>query len=79
MTTIRKYQKDCFQNYKASIDYPEYYTYYHGTPIHPLVPIETTVNKVMVVGAYPSAKFYTVNGVIDAPVADNDSPFSSES
>ncbi|MBV5315251.1 MAG: hypothetical protein JZU47_18250 [Prolixibacteraceae bacterium] len=33
----------------------------------------------MIVGAYPSAKFYTINGVSDTPKADNDSPFSNES
>lgn len=48
-----------------------------------LVPIETALNKVMIVGAYPSAKFFTVRAnddtlVTDTPVADNDSPFSNE-
>jgi len=81
---ISDYQKDCFRNYKSSIGYPEHYHYLHGTPINALVPIETVQNKVMVVGAYPSAKFFTVpteNGsaVIDTPVADNDAPFSNES
>lgn len=32
----------------------------------------------MIVGAYPSAKFFTVNGIADVPLADNDAPFSSE-
>lgn len=81
---ILDYQKNCFRNYKSSIGYPEDYHYFHGTPINVLVPIETVQNKVMVVGAYPSAKFYTVqrsNGssVMDTPVADNDAPFSNES
>ncbi len=33
----------------------------------------------MIVGAYPSAKFFTINNIPDTPVADNDSPFSNES
>lgn len=33
----------------------------------------------MIVGAYPSAKFYTIDGIADTPVADNDSPFSNDS
>ena len=33
----------------------------------------------MIVGAYPSAKFFTINGIADTPVSDNDSPFSNES
>lgn len=77
--TVSEYQKDCFRNYKKEIVYPEDYTYLFGTPINVLVPIETVLNKVMVVGAYPSAKFYTVEGIADTPVADNDSPFSNES
>jgi len=76
---IKKYQKDCFANYKREIKYPEDYTYFYGNPINVLVPIETAINGVMIVGAYPSAKFYTVNGIADTPLADNDSPFSNES
>lgn len=76
---IKKYQKDCFANYKQEIDYPENYKYYYGNPINVLVPIETCKNGIMIVGAYPSAKFYTVNGISDTPIADNDSPFSNES
>ncbi|MCR9290640.1 MAG: hypothetical protein NXI23_24980 [Bacteroidetes bacterium] len=37
------------------------------------------MNKAMIVGAYPSAKFFTINGITDTPVADNDAPFSDES
>lgn len=77
--TISDYQKDCFRNYKQEIGYPEEYTYLFGTPINVLVPIETPFNKVMIVGAYPSAKFYTIDGIADTPVTDNDSPFSNES
>lgn len=77
--TIAEYQKNCFKNYKEEIGYPPDYTYLHGTPINVLVPIETALNKVMIVGAYPSAKFFTINGIADTPVADNDAPFSNES
>ncbi len=76
---IKKYQKDCFANYKQEIEYPEDYSYFYGNPINVLVPIETSKNGIMIVGAYPSAKFYTVNGISDTPLADNDSPFSNES
>lgn len=76
---VSEYQKDCFKNYKDTIGYPSDYTYLKGNPINVLVPIETTLNNVMIVGAYPSAKFYTINGVSDTPMADNDSPFSNES
>ena len=77
--TTTDYQKECFKNYKNTIGYPANYTYLTGNPINVLVPIETTLNNVMIVGAYPSAKFYTINGVSDTPMTDNDSPFSNES
>ena len=77
--TISDYQKECFAKYKSEIGYPESYSYLYGTPIKVLVPIETEQNRVMIVGAYPSAKFYTINGIADTPISDNDSPFSNES
>ncbi len=78
MDDIRKYQVDCFQNYKKDIGISESYTYLYGNPINVLVPVETAVNQFMIVGAYPSAKFFTINGITDTPVLDNDSPFSNE-
>lgn len=76
---IKEYQRDCFYNYKQEINYPENYSYLDGNSINVLVPIETAKNEIMIVGAYPSAKFYTINGIPDTPMADNDSPFSNES
>lgn len=76
---IKEYQRDCFSNYKKDIEYPANYTYLFGNPINVLVPIETAINKFMIVGAYPSAKFFTIDSIPDTPVADNDSPFSNES
>ena len=83
MMDIKEYQRKCLRNYKKSIGYPENYTYLYETPINVLVPIETALNKIMIVGAYPSAKFYTVQRndgtfIRDTPLDDNDSPFSSE-
>jgi|TARA_B100001971_G_C18136858_1_gene508129 uracil-DNA glycosylase len=75
---IKNYQRDCFKNYKQDIGYPSEYSYLKGTPINVLVPIETTLNNIMIIGAYPSAKFYTINGVPDTPMANNDYPFSNE-
>jgi hypothetical protein len=77
--TVKEYQIDCFEKYKSQIDYNSDYKYLFGNPINVLVPIETAINKFMVVGAYPSAKFFTINNVSDTPVYDNDSPFSNES
>ncbi|MCX6162037.1 MAG: hypothetical protein NTV87_12000 [Ignavibacteriae bacterium] len=63
--TVIEYQKYCFEEYKDEIGYPEYYKYLHGNPINVLVPIETALNKVMIVGIYPSAKFFKIDNVTD--------------
>lgn len=75
---IIDYQKECFNKYKSSIQYPSNYTYLTGASINPLVPIETNLNKVMIVGAYPTAKFQTLNRYKDTPIAVIDAPFSNQ-
>ena len=79
---LNYFQRKCFHTYKSEIGYPENYTYFGGNPIKVHVPIETPLNKVMIVGAYPTARFFTVDGpqgkVIDTPMEDHNSPFSNE-
>ena len=77
--TIKTYQKRCFKNYKKSIGLPDNYNFLHGNPINVQVPIETTQNGLMVVGAYPSAKFYTIGKFTNVPLVDHNAPFSNES
>lgn len=79
MESIQAYQKDCFSRYKKDIGYPDNYTFLYGNSINVLVPIETPIDKFMIVGAYPSAKFYTIGKITDVPLIDNDSSFSNES
>lgn len=73
---------DLKKDYKKSIGFPEDYTYLKGKPIKVHVPVETALNKVMIVGAYPSARFFTVQGpkgkVTNTPMEDHNSPFSNE-
>jgi len=76
--SIRRYQKRCFREYKSSIGIAENYHYLYGNPINVQVPIETALHGVMIVGAYPSAKFYKIGDVTDVPLLDNDAPFSNE-
>ena len=75
---IKEYQIRCYKEYKTSIGLPDKYNYLYGNPIKVHVPLETAVEGVMVIGAYPSAKFYTVDGIPDVPLDDHNSPFSSE-
>jgi len=76
---IKAYQKKCFEEYKDDLQLPPNYNYFYGNPVNTLVPIETEINKFMVIGAYPSAKFFTVKKIPYVPLYDNDAPFSNES
>ena len=74
---IREFQVRCFKEYKSCIGLPDNYNYLYGNPVNVLVPVETATNCVMVIGAYPSAKFYTIGKVADVPLYDNPEPHSN--
>lgn len=81
---ILRYQQRCHREYAASIGLPEPYTYPYGNPIRPLPPVQTRTGGLMIVGAYPSARFESRpsnNGSGRhrlVPVADNLQPFAEE-
>lgn len=79
---VTEFQKDCFANYLADIreaipDFPNPYLYPDGNPIRAVVPVQTTINKIMLVGAFPSARFERRNGKL-IPIGDNLAPFGPE-
>jgi len=79
---VLEFQRDCFANYLSDIQsrvegFPKPYIYPDGNPIRPVVPVQTTLNKIMLVGAFPSARFETRNRKV-IPVADNLAPFGPE-
>ena len=76
--TINELQQKCFSDYKRGIKYPEKFTYLYGNPINPVVPIETALGQVMIVGASPSARYYTVDNLQDVPLSDINKPFSTD-
>lgn len=76
--TIQQYQKKCAAEYLDSIKFPRETSYLHGNPLGTIVPIETAVGKIMIVGPQPSAKVYFVDGVPDVPLYDATAPFSIE-
>jgi uracil-DNA glycosylase len=67
-----------YKNYMNDLSLPPKYNYIYRNPIHPVVPLETTKNAIFIIGAYPSAKFATIDSETDVPVGDNLGPFSSE-
>lgn len=78
MGEIVKYQKHCWENYKKDIGLPENYNYIYGNPIKVHVPVDIATNGIMIIGAYPTAHFNTIDGIRDVPVEDHLYPFSNE-
>jgi uracil-DNA glycosylase len=76
--TIQKYQQDCWKQYKSDIGLPENYNYLYGNPVKVHVPVDVATGGLMIVGAYPTAQFNTINSINDVPVADHLYPFSND-
>ena len=83
-TDILRYQQRCFRNYAGSVGLPVPYTYIDGNPIRPLPPVQKERGGIMIVGAYPSARFEARRPADGSsrrrlvPVGDNLHPFAQE-
>jgi len=81
---ILKYQQNCFQNYNQSLYLPKKYAFPDGNDIKPLPPIQVATNSLMIIGAYPSARFEYRKSIEPpyrnrlVPVANNLQPFADE-
>lgn len=75
---IKAFQKRLYADYKNSLSLPEPYDYIYGNPVQPVVPLDTALDGVFIIGAYPSARFATIGSERDVPVGDNCGPFSTE-
>lgn len=76
--TVHQYQKKCFKEYAESIRFPGDISYLYGNPVRTVIPIETAIGKVMIIGPQPSARVYFVDDIPDVPLCDGTSPFSIE-
>ena len=82
--TVLEYQQRCYREYAQSVGLPKVYTYPDGNPIRPLPPIKIAIGGLMIVGAYPSARFESRPSRNSPgqyrliPVADNLQPFGYE-
>ena len=79
---INAYLKNTWFNYKKDLEL-EPYTYLYGNPIKVHVPVDIATGGLMIVGAYPTAHFYTLMGpdgklITKVPVEDHLYPFSNE-
>lgn len=82
-TPILRYQQRVHREYAQDIKLPKTYTYPDGNPIRPLPPVRTKCGGLMIVGAYPSARFEarpstSSNRTRLVPVANNLEPFGYE-
>lgn len=81
---VLDYQQECRQSYAASVGLPATYAYPDGNPIRPVPPVCTHVGGLMIVGAYPSARFEARPSRRShgryrlVPIADNLQPFGDE-
>ena len=76
--TIQQYQKKCSREYLKSIKFPKENTYLYGNPVQTVVPIETAIGKIMIVGPQPAAKVFFERDIPDVPLYDATAPFSIE-
>jgi hypothetical protein len=79
---VNKFLQDCHKQYMNDIyaqipDFPKPYTYPDGNPVRPVLPIHIKQHCVMLIGAFPSARF-EMRGRTLIPIADNLSPFGQE-
>jgi len=81
---VLAYQQRCFRDYAGSVGLPVPYVYIDGNPIRPLPPVQTAKGGMMIVGAYPSARFEARRPADDSPrrrlvpIGDNLQPFAQE-
>lgn len=75
--TIQQYQKKCAKEYLKSIKFPET-SYLYGNPVKPVIPIETAIGKIMIIGPQPAAKVFFEKDIPDVPLYDATAPFSIE-
>lgn len=81
---ILTYQQRCFRDYASSIQLANPYIFPDGNPIHPLPPIQTATEGLMIIGAYPSARFESRSSRNNpghyrlVPIANNLQPFGLE-
>jgi hypothetical protein len=76
--TVHQYQKLLSKEYLESIRFPKGTSYLYGNPVSTVIPIETAIGKVMIIGPQPAARVYFVNDIPDVPLYDGAAPFSIE-
>jgi hypothetical protein len=76
--TILQYQKKCSKEYLDSIKFPKETCYLFGNPVRAVIPIETAIGKIMIIGPQPAPRVYFEQDIPDVPLYDGSAPFSIE-
>jgi uracil-DNA glycosylase len=71
-------QQSILREYATSVGLQPAANYYGGARLRPVVPLDTAVGGIFILGAYPSARFESVGRESDVPVGDNLGPFEPE-
>lgn len=77
-TKISQLQRLIVEQYAVDLGLEARPAYVSGAPLRPLPPLDVGIDSVMILGAYPSARFGVVSGIRDVPVGDNMGPFEPE-
>lgn len=75
---IQNFQQRLYTRYKQSLSLPASYRYLYGSPVQPVVPLDTACSSVFIVGAYPPARTIRVDNETHVPIADSSRPFAEE-
>jgi uracil-DNA glycosylase len=73
--TIDDFRQRIAHNYMKTLSLPSTYCFLDGTPVQALPPCQTTRNSVMIVGAYPAARYDTIGDERFVPVGNITQPF----
>lgn len=75
---VQNLRRAILRDYARSVGLPQDAAYFGGARLRPVVPLDAAIGGIVIVGAYPSARFETIGGENDVPVADNLGPFEPE-
>ena len=78
MLDVDRLLQSMYGGYAKSVGLNPDASYFNGTPIRPLVPLDHGTGSVFFLGAYPSSRFVAFGGLVDVPAGDNLGPFESE-
>lgn len=78
MNKLNRLRKSIYESYAKSLKLDAEACYIDGTPLRPVVPLDTARESLFIVGAYPSARFHRIRDITKVPAGDNLGPFEPQ-